>query len=248
MPGLTPLRLDLCKKGFPDTRRKLKLKNGTIADIKSFFDSSILASNTTDTDPAYEIICTIKKLWLSDEIYCTNGSPSTPGGQTIHVDIMSGVMLRMEFFALYNNECAPLYRYDTTIVGTETVFKNGGTLSLVRLIGKLKKALSIYVCQDHCCEKKLNYSEIEQYNAARFSIPILEQIPRKGIYMSFEEFKNNQPSITEYRVNADKMTDEIYAKDGSGKEMLLRNVYGFSDGTNVYIGGAGNFFQAAQNT
>lgn len=230
------------QKGFPDTRRKLKLEHSTTKDIQSFFDSSILKSNHYEASPGYEILCVIKKLWLSDEIYASEGNLSVGGEKTVHVDVRSGIMLRLDFFAFNNREYTPLYRYDTTVADKETIFRNGGVYLAAALAGSLSK-LGQFSNNKIGASKKVGYNQIEQINIARFDAPILKQTPRKGIYMSFEEFKNNQPSITEYRIDPDEKTDEIYAKDKDGKEMLLRNTYGFSDGTEIYVAGANNFFK-----
>lgn len=91
--------------------------------------------------------------------------------------------------------------------------------------------------------RKISSQEIEEYNNRRFNIPILTETPQKGLYLSFEEFKNNTPSVTNYKVSPDKKTDDVYSIDEKGKETLLRNVYGYSDGKNIYLKSAGNFFK-----
>ncbi|MBX3255041.1 MAG: hypothetical protein KF862_12940 [Chitinophagaceae bacterium] len=231
------------QKAFPDTRRKLRLKNGTTADLKTFLDSSIVKFSEPDSAPAYEILCVVKKLWLSDEIYDSDENLPVADKNTVHDEPKSGIMLRLEFFASGSTEHTPLYRYDTTICGAEPIFRSGSTYLATALEASLKKLSRFSASRINASNKKLKTEEIEAYNAERFALPILEQPPAKGIYMNFGEFKNNQPSIKEFRVEADKKTDDIYAKDDNGNEILLRNVYGFSDGVNIYIKGAGNFFR-----
>ena len=57
----------------------------------------------------------------------------------------------------------------------------------------------------------------------------------KGIYMSFDEFKNNNPT---YKIEFQKRGENIYIYDDSLKKDVAVNpnkVWGYSDGSNIYI-------------
>ncbi|WP_143150662.1 hypothetical protein [Chitinophaga sancti] len=67
----------------------------------------------------------------------------------------------------------------------------------------------------------------------------------KGIYKSFEEFRNNEPSQTGNIVIKGKTTaaqfyllsapNELYAVDNNGKEHKIKKYWGYCDGTNLYV-------------
>ena len=70
----------------------------------------------------------------------------------------------------------------------------------------------------------------------------------EGIYMTFEEFKNNDPSIRKKAIITDSPTDQIligdlwnhekiayYGPNGEFCELKRRKVWGYSSGRNVYI-------------
>ncbi|MGN6492125.1 MAG: hypothetical protein ACTHLE_09040 [Agriterribacter sp.] len=231
------------QRGVPDTRRKLKLTNGTVADIQSFLTASVAKTGNTTSGEAHEILCVIKKLWLSDGIYTREGIPSAKGENTVRLNVMSGIMLQMDFFASSHNEYVPLYQYDTTMVGAAGIFRQGGSYIATALAASLGKLSQFTNGRISSIKKRLSYRGIEEYYQARFAIPILSQTPLKGVYMSFEEFKNNQPSITAYRIVPNEKTDELYAIDKTGNETLLRDAFGFCNGSDIWVAGANNFFK-----
>lgn len=69
--------LGFMQRGYPDTRRFLKLKNGTSKEIRDYF-LSVFDPSKIDTTSAYTLICIIKKLWLSDEIYTSGDEKKSP--------------------------------------------------------------------------------------------------------------------------------------------------------------------------
>ncbi|WP_343667337.1 hypothetical protein [Chitinophaga sp.] len=68
---------------------------------------------------------------------------------------------------------------------------------------------------------------------------------KKGIYKSFEEFRNNEPSETGNIVIKGKTTaaqvylmsapTELIAIDSTGKEHKIKKYWGYCDGTNLYV-------------
>ena len=81
-------------------------------------------------------------------------------------------------------------------------------------------------------------------------IPIMDEIPKRGIYKTFEEFKFNVPSITdsfyvESKIRAQKnwegTTSLIPRYDSNGKK--VKKVWGFSDGQHTYAFHQWEFFK-----
>jgi hypothetical protein len=90
-------------------------------------------------------------------------------------------------------------------------------------------------------QKKLSLTDIITFNKRNLNLPILnESILKKGAYASYEEFKNNNPSIKEYQYKKGEMGDFLYVKE-NGVEHPDRTVWGFCDGTNIYINSADKF-------
>ena len=90
--------------------------------------------------------------------------------------------------------------------------------------------------------EKIN-SKIEEGNR----LPILSASQyKKGVYASFDEFKGNAPSLTDYEFKAGKLGDVLYVKKDSS-EYPDRTAWGFCDGKNIYINSADKFSQLIQS-
>lgn len=88
------------------------------------------------------------------------------------------------------------------------------------------------------CFKKKAYTsgEIESRYQQRFEKPVLTATElTKGVYMSFVEFLNNNPSIIEYEFLKDKKAAILYTKDNLGKFVPELNVFGFCDGRVIWL-------------
>jgi hypothetical protein len=85
--------------------------------------------------------------------------------------------------------------------------------------------------------------EINTYYNARFNIPILKEAPKRGLYLSFDNFKKNHPLDTAFTVDKTKKGDFLYVKNKKGEDILQTEIWGYCDGENMYIFSAENYFQ-----
>ncbi|MFT3934234.1 MAG: hypothetical protein QM726_11500 [Chitinophagaceae bacterium] len=193
------------------------------------------------------ILMVIKKLWMSDELNLDgavtsgNGRFAGPGA----IDVWtSGVDVRIEFYLKDQESYYPLYRYDSVVTKAVTVSEYANEfieLALWLSIQKLKQMDSkIEAIKGR---HKFSWQEIAQHNKDCFNMPALtDTVLRKGVYMTFEEFKNNNPSQTSFEIRKDKLIDVIYIKQNDGSDYAPREVWGYCDGENAYIKSANNFF------
>ena len=235
--------LGFMQKGFPDTRRILKLKNGTTAGIRNYIISSLPELHSDSALLSYQLICNIKKLWLSDEIYTTEQDDEHRNSPKQNAPKESGIILRLEFVLKSNDQYIPLCRFDTTITGEHPIYRDGDQYISHSLAASLQKLSTQSSGNTIAIKKKFNGNEINNYHASRFNIPILTEKTRKGVYLTFEAFRNNSPSIKNYRVSSDKKSDYLYTINEAGQETLIRDIYGYSDGEDIFLYSAGNFFR-----
>ena len=231
--------LGFMQKGYPDTRRLLKLKNGDINDIRAYLLGSITPHASPADTTGYVLVCVIKKLWLSDEIYTAEEEKHLPLTRARE----SGILFRSEFLAYKNGVYIPLYRFDTTLTSEENVYKSGGDYLANAFSLSLQKLASFNSTKIETSKSKYNWQQVEDFNAQRFNIPILTGVPSKGVYLTLQEFKNNEPSIKKFIIKPDKRTDDVFIVDSHGTETLLRNFFACSDGTDIYLKSAGNLFK-----
>jgi hypothetical protein len=83
-------------------------------------------------------------------------------------------------------------------------------------------------------KRKIPLQEVSKYYADRFQIPVLHQDLKKGIYNSYENFKNNTPLVTAFKFDRDRHTDELYIIS-NGEQQILKDYWGFFDGERLFI-------------
>ncbi len=74
----------------------------------------------------------------------------------------------------------------------------------------------------------------DHYFTQRFNIPILAQTPKKGIYHSFAEFKNNMPYIQNFKEEKGKF-NTVLLKDSAGNNVSTLELFGFCDGEKYWL-------------
>jgi hypothetical protein len=92
-------------------------------------------------------------------------------------------------------------------------------------------------------KKRLSLSAINTFNDKRFQRAILTDAPKKGIFLSFEDFLANRPSTIEFSIDKNNKGDYLYTKNAKGEEQLITDLWGYSDGTDLFIFSANNYFK-----
>jgi hypothetical protein len=81
----------------------------------------------------------------------------------------------------------------------------------------------------------IEWEDIRQFNASRFDAPIGHNTALAcGVYASFEEFRNNTPSIKDFEIKMDNHERLLYIHE-DGKTIYSHNAWGYCDGTAIYI-------------
>lgn len=237
-------RFDTATLGFMhkhtfDKTRYIRFKNGFSVSIREYFVSSV--QNLLSTEPGKpELIIAVKRIWLSDDLLTTHSNE-----KNLRKDYpkFSGISICLEYLAKQDNQYTPLMRFDTTISGSKSVAANADEYIAEALFESYQQFNSRSVELLLKSSKKYAAEHIDKMYSGRFALPILTTPVQKGIYLTFNEFKNNAPSIKDFTIASDRKTDNLYYIDASGKEVLLRSLYGYSDGNNIYIWTSDNFYR-----
>lgn len=189
----------------------------------------------------------IRKLWLTNELrQDTNSNAATnPAGSWL-----SGVIARIEFYYSGDNGYSPFYRFDTMYARDGNILNNTDYVTDV-LVMSARKLLTVDLNNVRPAKIKMSLSEIDAYNTKTFDIPIIHTgVYNKGVYKTFEEFKTNSPSINSFEIEGDKLSKTVFVKNAAGEYGALRDVWGYCDGTHLYIQSADSYFEMIpqQNT
>ena len=157
----------------------------------------------------------------------------------------------LDIFVQADSSFHALFKIDTTFLSLSNFSKSKlDYFFFLPFDSMAMKLNSISVSQNISGKRKINLDEINGYYNNRFQIPVLQQTtPGKGIFISFQEFKENKPRITQFRYKKGDLSDEVYMIN-NGKEQLVEKYWGFVDTSGLYIRLGLNFFKAVrqQNT
>jgi len=84
-------------------------------------------------------------------------------------------------------------------------------------------------------KKKFSFNDIYLNYNQRFNIPVLfSDSLNRGIFLSFNDFKNNKPSYPDFKYKRFELSTEITILQ-DGKEVAITDYWGFADGRDLYI-------------
>lgn len=204
---------------------------GTV--IKSFLNEAYtnpLASKT--------LLVVIRELWFSDILLEKQlGKEPSP--------FRSRISFRAETYVIENNGYIPLTYFDTLITSKEKIMDIAPFRITELMTSFIEKINSSDISPAYLQTKRLlSFAAIDSFSNKLFSYPIdAPDTLRKGVYASFEDFRNNKPSIFNYEIekeNSSSMT--LRLKDEQGKSYYSRKMWGYCDGQQTYVMMDGNLF------
>ncbi len=236
-------RFDTSAAGFVGTGMLL-FKN-TCAELGKYLND-VQGSAVTETMPTIALF--IKKLWhtkqwrYSKYTYIKNRERPDSIWQ-------AGLMMKMECFIVENNMFTPVMRYDT-VLGytirkpqlndiTDTI-----AFGLRVLLQQLPQAIEKTTGRT---TKKFSYTELLQYYARQKNWAVLtDTILHRGVYRSYNDFKNNRPAYSDFETGKNGLADMLYVKDSTGLQYPVNKIWGYCTGEAIFIRSAANFFPLAR--
>ncbi len=215
----------------------------TVSDISGFM-KKYLAVKESGNGNGPVIIMVLKKLWLTDELQEDKSAKNQSGPW------LKGAIANFEFYCGNGDGYIPLYRFDMANVGTKDIRSNAKEYLQDVLMASVEKLITTEFKNIPVIKNKMSLKEIEVYSKRQFNVPIVSsETYKKGVYKTFDEFKSNNPAFSNYEIKKDKFSQMIFIKDVNG-EYAVRDVWGYCDGSHLYIKSADNYFELIkkQNT
>lgn len=190
-------------------------------------------------DSEKTLIILIKSLWLqegylemSPEDKIKHGTESNIG--TCVADI--------EAFSLTDSLLQPLIKIKDVFMYAPFNFKHLEDFLLLPFDSLVRKTASMNVGEVLQNRRPMSAETVRAAAMRRYDYPILREIPQKGVFLSFEAFKQNKPEYAEFAIKESKLTDELYIQNGND-EQLLTDYWGFFNGTDLYLKLGFSFFK-----
>ena len=144
--------------------------------------------------------------------------------------------LSIDCFSLAENVYTPLVKKDTIIIMNDGTIESEKGALISESIGNLINSLSLdSVVRQVSGRKKFTFVELNEYYDQNLRQPILnDTFLRKGVYRTFEEFKQNRPYYEAFEVTKVKSETILYLTDDKGS-VPTTSEWGYCDGKNIYI-------------
>lgn len=230
--------------------KKLVLQDGTGKAIENYYNECYAGSFTKN---GFELLVVIKRLWISGD----TRSNSKRVELTNAAKTNDNLYCKWEYYIGKDGKYLPVKRVDSIIQVGEDFRKFNDMVEVVDDEGIVKKTVSFLKFTLRGLIEFLDYSnairqfdsqtkktlpEINEFNERMHKMPILQEgTIKKGVYLTFDEFKNNRPSIVDFRekkMRYKTINTEIYLENMNGE--TISNYWGYSDGEKFRYGMLGN--------
>lgn len=204
---------------------------------------------------SFSVLMVLKKFWISVGLYKPDDRRIWGMVKDTSKKMNVSLSAKIEFYLYKDSGYYTLYRFDS-------VFSYGVNKS-IDIAGNKQRSFVGFMIQDALetslsklatmdrrwqtilsSKRKFNWPEIETHESNYFNIPVLKDstlVP--GVYLTFEEFKANSPSVTNFAITKDKLNDIIYIKNADG-QISIKDAWGYCDSVNqVFIRLNHNYFK-----
>lgn len=234
-------RFDTTKVGYFKTRTQITLKQTPSVA----FTSSLNEYFHDLLDPLSErtLVIIIKTFWLQEQYDLTGEDVGIRSGYSLRPDAASVCLTDLEIFSQAGTELKAFlkidYEFDLSLYRRKRI----DDVALTPFDSVAVKIQSMQLDEILAHKKIFSWEEIDKAYTKRFDLPVLTAIsPAKGVFLTFDDFKQGKAGYSDFTVKKGSLTDQLYVKSGNSESLLLE-FWGFFDGTDYYIRLGHNFFK-----
>ena len=188
-----------------------------------------------------KLLVVVKKLWLSYQAEKARFDDTKISAAIDGWD--AGVLCKLEFYLERDSVFYPLYRVDSVFTFKDVLYDyagmrfvdNGPSFLTITIKNAVDRLQGIEPGEIIGKRRRLSFADIRQEYSRKKDLLVLQATTlNKGVYTTYDEFKNNAPSIQEFQFKTGPMGDVLYVKEGA-QEYPTRNVWGYCNGTDIFI-------------
>lgn len=186
----------------------------------------------------YTALIVLRNLWLSDANNLREDMLKDP--DKLHE--RTHIRLKAEIYACKDSLYLPVLRFDTSQVYKRDNQYTGASYyslwdhDLAGILNDMADSAARLIGMEEGRRRQVSRPQILQYNHSRFTTAIGAAdslIP--GVYTSFEEFRNNSPSIHNFEIKTENKDRLLYIKEPGGNSYYSHDAWGYCDGKNIYV-------------
>ena len=224
------------KRDIEIRKKLLRFEKGLSHQLSGYLRNNSLLSKDTN---ACSLIIVVRDLWLKEYDVDENENDNIQSDPSDEINFRkSYIRLGFDCYLHKNDAYYAIFRFDTLVSKFHNLPAFSDKYIEYTLTMGLIKAENLNTDSIAAKKRKFSLEEMNAYYKKRWDIPILAETSlRKGVYTNFEEFKTNQPSITNFELKKGKLADVLFA---DGKPM--RNAWGYCDGDMIFIKTGENYY------
>jgi len=193
----------------------------------------------TRPDSRWSALIVLRNLWLSDANYLREEKVKDP-------DVLANrthIRLKAEIYATSDGAYIPIVRFDTLqTYKRSNPYNNWNSYyslwedDLTALLSEMADSATSLTRSRVENGRRLQWTDILQFNQSRFQTAITgSNVLTPGVYASFQEFRDNAPSIQNFEVRNEKGEHLLYIKEANGSSQFSHDAWGYSDGKTIFI-------------
>lgn len=229
-------RFDTTKIGYANNRTdtRLTVQSGLQDGLNKYLNNYY--KNNLDTFSSETLLIIIKKLWL--QYGATNQilrSKKIYFGSIMNYLPKNTICIASIDAFIGSETYQALLRIDHNFYIDQNDDKDDLSLLMLPFDSLMQGLRSINI--ETVLPKKKNFSsqDIFLVYQARFNLPILkEEKLSRGVYLSFDDFKNKRISYPDFKWEKTKYSMDVLIKK-DGQETIFIEYWGFFDGKDLYI-------------
>ncbi len=240
--------------------RKFNLYGGLASNLNHYFNNYY---STGKQSVQNQLVCYIKKFSITPRYELLEHFNA--GFELLNESNYNNINLEVECYYRVADTLYPAARIDTSYSVTFH-FGKLFTTAVKEMLQPIMYKIEHINVDNIVKRKQYNNHQITDRYAERFNVPALTiKSFKKGVYKTFKEFMNNEPSIDSFSLSTDKLkynaanvgqidvtslskkaiqkrNTVIFLYDTNGELINPSNVFGYSDGTTFWIQHGAFFF------
>lgn len=203
--------------------KKFNLTGGLAASLSNYLNE-LYKDNFLDNNA--ELLCFVKKFSFTLKDTLAEDRHSN--------ESINDIKVELECFYKTGSLLFPAKRFDTNYVITISRIKKTFSELVRDMINPFSNKLGSIDSGQIVKRNSYTVEQIKDRYQSRFNIPILTAYQyKRGVYKNFTEFRNNAPSVTNFKVKTKGSSTFLY--DSGDNAINPLNIFGFSDGRTCWI-------------
>ena len=203
--------------------KKFSLTDGLASGLTNYLNA-FYADNFPGNNA--DLLCYVKKFsfTLKDTL-----------AEDRHADkSINSITVELECFYKTGTRLYPALRFDTSYVVTISRMKKTFSELVKDMIDPFVERISNIDSGQSVKKNSYTEEQINERYQSRFNIPVLTTDQyKRGVYRNFKEFRNNAPSLTNFKVKTKGQATFLY--DAGDNIINPLHIFGFSDGKMCWI-------------